>query len=87
MLAMADVILVTEDSANMATEAASTGRPVLFLPMDGGSPKFLRLQADLISRGSARRFAGRLETFPGAPLDETRRAAEAILATLDRRSV
>ncbi len=87
LLAMADVILVTEDSANMATEAASTGRPVLFLPMDGGSPKFLRLQEDLIARGSARRFAGRLEIFPGAPLDETRRAAEAILATLDRRSV
>jgi mitochondrial fission protein ELM1 len=55
--------------------------------MDGGSPKFQRLQEDLISRGSARRFAGRLETFAGAPLDETRRAAEAILATLDRRSV
>jgi mitochondrial fission protein ELM1 len=87
MLAMADVILVTEDSANMATEAASTGRPVLFLPMDGGSPKFQRLQEYLISRGSARRFAGRLETFAGAPLDETRRAAEAIVATLDRRSV
>ena len=87
MLALADIILVTEDSANMATEAASTGRPVLFLPMDGGSPKFLKLQEDLIARGSARRFEGRLDLFPGAPLDETRRAAEAILAALDRRPV
>lgn len=83
MLAAADVVLVTEDSANMATEAASSGRPVLLLPMDGGSAKFERLHQDLIARGAARRFEGRLEIFPGAPFDETARAAEAIAALLD----
>lgn len=82
MLAAADVVLVTEDSANMATEAASTGRPVLLLPMDGGAAKFTRLHEDLIARGAARRFAGRLETFAGAPFDETARAAEAIVRRL-----
>ena len=82
MLAGADVVLVTEDSANMATEAASSGRPVLLLPMDGGSAKFTRLHEDLIARGAARRFEGRLETFPGAPFDETARAAEAIVQRL-----
>ena len=82
MLAEADVVLVTEDSANMATEAASSGRPVMLLPMDGGSAKFTRLHDDLIARGSARWFSGRLESFPGVAFDETGRAAEAIVSRL-----
>lgn len=85
MLAAADVVLVTEDSANMTTEAAATGRPVLILPMDGGSAKFGRLKADLIARGVARAFEGRLDLFTAAPLDETRRAAEAILERVKAR--
>lgn len=87
MLGSADVVLVTEDSANMATEAASSGRPVLLLPMDGGSDKFARLHEDLIARGSARRFAGRLELFPGAAFDETGRAAAVIRDLLERPSL
>ncbi|AWM76956.1 mitochondrial fission ELM1 family protein [Phenylobacterium parvum] len=83
-LAAADVVLVTEDSANMATEAASSGRPVLLLPLDGGSDKFTRLHEDLIARGAARRFEGRLDLFPGAPFDETGRAAAAIVGLLDQ---
>lgn len=83
MLSSADIILVTEDSANMATEAASAGKPVLLLPMDGGSAKFARLHEDLIARGAARRFSGRLDLFPGAPFDETARAAEAIVRQLE----
>ena len=83
LLATADLVLVTEDSANMATEAASSGRPVLLLPMDGGSEKFTRLHDDLIARGSARWFAGRLDTFPGVAFDETSRAAQAVVALLD----
>ena len=85
MLAAADVVLVTEDSANMATEAAATGRPVLVLPMDGGSAKFTRLKADLVARGAARPFEGRLDLFDAQPLDETQRAAEAILEQLKGR--
>jgi mitochondrial fission protein ELM1 len=53
-LAAADAILVTEDSTNMAVEAASTGKPVHILPLPGGSPKFARLHADLRERGAAR---------------------------------
>lgn len=86
MLAAADVVLVTEDSANMATEAAATGRPVLILPMDGGSAKFSRLKADLIARGAARAFEGRLDLFDAVPLDETRLAARAVLDLLEDRS-
>lgn len=85
MLAAADVVLVTEDSANMTTEAAATGRPVLILPMDGGSAKFGRLKADLVERGVARAFEGRLDLFAAAPLEETRRAAEAVLDLVKER--
>lgn len=81
-LAAADAILVTEDSANMATEAAATGTPVYRLDLVGRSPKFARLHEDLERLGAERPFAGRLETWAYTPLAETDRAAEAILARM-----
>jgi mitochondrial fission protein ELM1 len=82
-LHFADHILVTEDSANMAAEAASTGKPVHVLPMVPLKPadKFARLHADLRQRGAARPFDGSLVAWTCAPLAETDRAAR---ATLDR---
>jgi hypothetical protein len=82
MLHAADHVLVTEDSANMAAEAASTGKPVHILPMvsRGGGDKFARLHADLAERGAARPFAGALPTWTYEPLAETDRAARAVLA-------
>ncbi|WP_318240628.1 mitochondrial fission ELM1 family protein [Brevundimonas guildfordensis] len=87
MLDAADHILVTEDSANMATEAASTGKPVHILPMVAKKApgKFTRLHADLQARGAARPFDGALTPWTYAPLDETDRAARAILAALKLR--
>jgi mitochondrial fission protein ELM1 len=78
-LAAADHILVTEDSANMAAEAASTGKPVHVLAMDGGSEKFRRFHAELADLGAARPFSGSLEPWTYAPLRETERAAAEIL--------
>ena len=82
----ADHVLVTEDSANMAAEAASTGKPVHILPMIPLKPagKFARLHADLRARGAARPFDGSLETWTYEPLAETDRAALAVLETLGR---
>ena len=84
MLHFADHILVTEDSANMAAEAASTGKPVHVLPMVALKPpgKFARLQADLTARGAARPFDGRLDTWRYEPLAETERAAQAVLRAM-----
>lgn len=82
-LEAADHILVTADSANMAAEAASTGKPVHILPMPrrGSAGKFDRLHADLAARGATRPFEGRLgETWTYPPLDETDRAAAEVLA-------
>jgi len=80
-LNFADHILVTEDSANMAAEAASTGKPVHILPMMPlkRADKFARLHADLVERGAARPFDGTLEAWSYAPLAETDRAARKVL--------
>ena len=86
-LHFADHILVTEDSANMATEAASTGRPVHILPMVARGPadKFQRLHADLEAMGAARAFDGRLEAWTYPALNETERAARAVLEAMAAR--
>lgn len=78
-LAAADVCLVTEDSTNLAVDAAATGKPVLVLKMDGENRKFARFHAALAARGVSRPFAGRLEHWRYEPLAETDRAAEEIL--------
>ena len=82
----ADHLLVTEDSANMATEAASTGKPVHILPMVPLKPagKFARLHAKLAERGASRPFNGDLTSWAYLPLQETQRAARAVLALLER---
>jgi len=85
-LAAADAILVTEDSTNLATDAAATGRPVHVLAMDGASRKFARFHADLKARGIARRFSGGLETWVYTPLDETERAAAELLRRYEART-
>lgn len=83
----ADHILVTEDSANMAAEAASTGKPVHVLPMVPLKPagKFARLHADLRSRGATRPFDGTLVPWAYERLAETDRAAHAVLEAMRTR--
>lgn len=85
-LEFADHILVTEDSANMAAEAASTGAPVHILPMIPLKPadKFARLHADLRDRGAARPFDGALERWRYTPLAETDRAAREVMKRMGR---
>lgn len=84
-LAAADIILVTEDSTNLATDAATTGKPVHVLAMAGGGRKFERFHEDLRSRGVSRPFDGGLSTWSYAPLDETNRAAAEVLRRYDER--
>jgi len=82
-LAGADYILVTEDSANMATEAASTGKPVFILKMDGQSLKFRLFHEELERHGAARPFGGAFHGWTYEPLAETDRAAKEVLARYD----
>ncbi len=78
LLALADVILVTSDSTNMAVEGASTGKPVYLVDLPGGDSKFARLHADLERRGIARKFTGEIAQWTYEPLNETARIAAII---------
>jgi uncharacterized protein len=78
-LAAADYILVTEDSTNMATEAASTGKPVFVLKMDGSSLKFRMFHEELESQGAARPYGGAFHGWTYEPVKETDRAAREVL--------
>ncbi|WP_293376477.1 mitochondrial fission ELM1 family protein [Phenylobacterium sp.] len=84
-LAAADRVLVTEDSTNLATDAATTGKPVQVLAMAGGGRKFDRFHADLRARGISRPFEGAFDDWAYPPLDETNRAARELLRCFDAR--
>ena len=84
-LAAADYILATEDSTNLATEAAATGKPVFILKMEGESLKFRLFHQDLERLGIARPYGGALYGWTYKPLAETARAAAEVLRRLDER--
>ncbi|NCC21414.1 MAG: hypothetical protein EOM26_03010 [Alphaproteobacteria bacterium] len=83
LLAWADIILVTADSSSMLSEAATTGKPVYLLPLEGGSPKFDRLHENLIRRGALRRFEGKIETWEYEPLGDAQFVANEIANRLN----
>lgn len=85
-LAAADYILVTEDSTNLATDAASTGKPVFVMRMDGDSLKFRLFHEDLEQLGAARPFGGAFHGWTYEPLAETERAADEVLRRYDGRA-
>ncbi|MFD2264851.1 mitochondrial fission ELM1 family protein [Lacibacterium aquatile] len=82
ILAIADHILVTEDSVSMLSEAASTGKPVHILRLEGNPGKFRFFQEALITGRHARYFDGELPHWTAPVLDETQRAAEAVVGLL-----
>jgi mitochondrial fission protein ELM1 len=82
-LAGADYILVTEDSTNLATDAASTGKPVFVMKMDGRSLKLRRFHEDLERVGAARPFGGAFHSWKYEPLAETERAAAEVLRRIE----
>lgn len=60
-LGLADCIIVTSDSVNMATEACISGKPVFIAALPGGSAKFSRFHEALKRGGHARDFDGALD--------------------------
>jgi uncharacterized protein len=75
ILGLADHVIVTGDSVNMVSEAASTGKPVHVVHLQGRSAKFTRFHEALVTAGIARPFTGALDEWTYTPLDETRRIA------------
>ena len=84
-LAMADSIIVTSDSVNMVSEAATTGKPVFTVDLDGGSAKFRRFHETMRAEGITRPFAGTLTHWTYPPLRDTQHAAAEIQRRLTAR--
>ena len=85
LLALADALVVTGDSVNMVSEAASTGKPVHVVALEGGSAKFRRFHDLLRRAGIARAFTGAIERWSYEPPDDTERAAAEIRGRMSRR--
>lgn len=85
LLAHADALVVTGDSVNMVSEAASTGKPLHVVGLEGGSAKFRRFHELFRRAGIARAFTGTIERWTYAPLDDTERAAAEIRQRMSRR--
>jgi mitochondrial fission protein ELM1 len=79
ILALADALLVTSDSANMVGEATATGAPVHIFDPSGGQTNKRAASIDaLIRAGAVRRFRGALESFQYAPIDSSAEIAREI---------
>lgn len=81
----AEMILVTEDSTNMLTEACATGKPVYRLPMSGEPGKFQFLYDALEGRCGVTRYVGQLGGKDYPPLDETAGLARRVWTEYDAR--
>ncbi|MEM6535410.1 MAG: mitochondrial fission ELM1 family protein [Pseudomonadota bacterium] len=81
-LLFSDAAIVTEDSANMLSDAAWHGLPIHMARLEGQSPKFDRLHDSLITRGCAKWFEGSLSTWTYDPLREAGRVADRIISDL-----
>lgn len=79
MLALATHIIVTEESTNMITEAATTGKPVHLLSLAGGNQKFHDFHQSLTEQNITRPLQLPLQEWAYAPLQETDKAATALL--------
>jgi len=85
ILALADAVLVTGDSANMVGEATATGAPVHVFEPSGGDAGKLAQGIDALERlGAVRRFAGRIERFAYEPIDSSRVIAAEIAGRFAR---
>lgn len=81
-LSLADAIVVTEDSVNMVTEAAGTGKPVYVQALPGRSTRLSRFHGLMRERGATRPFEGRLESWSYAPINDTEVVAARIREAL-----
>jgi uncharacterized protein len=76
MLACADVIIATADSVSMVSEAVATSAPVFLARLPGKSSRIGAFMDALVQDGRVRDFAGKLELWDTAPLDDTEWAGQ-----------
>lgn len=78
LLAVADAIVVTEDSVSMTSEAISTGKPVYVARLEGESRRIRRFHEMLVAEGITRPFDGSYATWHYAVPNDTADAAARI---------
>jgi uncharacterized protein len=78
LLALADAIVVTSDSVSMVSEACSTGKPVHIFSFGNEQEKLSKFHQGLMDAGVTRRFAGKIETWPYDPPNDTERIAKVV---------
>lgn len=86
-LGAADAIIATCDSVSMLSEAASTGKPLYVIGLDGGSAKFEAFHTMLRDAGIARPFTGTLEHWTYPPLEDTARVAAEVRRRMRKRGL
>ena len=87
MLALADAMLVTGDSANMVGEATATGAPVHVFEPSGGVDKLARHRcADRPRRGAALERRGSRASLRADQLQRRDRARDPAAASRARRA-
>jgi hypothetical protein len=84
-LGLADAVIVTCDSVSMVSEAASTGKPVYVVELQGGNRKFGDFHAMMQSEGITRPFSGGLEHWEYPEMNDTGVVAEEILRRINLR--
>jgi mitochondrial fission protein ELM1 len=82
ILGLADYLVVTADSVNMVSEAASAGKPVYVATLPGGSAKFDRFHRMMREEGYVREFSGSVAPYSYAPLDDMSAVAARVRALL-----
>jgi mitochondrial fission protein ELM1 len=75
MLALADLIIVTQDSVSMISEAAATAAPVMVAALPGSSRRQGLFLEVMRREGRVRMFEGRFAPWPVTPLNDTPAAA------------
>jgi len=70
----------------MNSEAASTGKPVYVVDLDGGSKKFNEFHALMRQSGHTRPFDGHLSDWQPVRLDDTASVALEVRRRLEARS-
>ena len=78
-------ILVTQDSVSMTSEALSTGKPVMTIPLEGSSRRHTLFHSLLQEQGFTREFDGTLQTWSYPPLNDTLAVAHKILDDLKKQ--
>jgi mitochondrial fission protein ELM1 len=82
MLALADAIIVTADSVSMVSEAVATAAPVFLVRLPGKSSRIGQFMDAMVADRRAKNFAGTLDLWEPAPLDDTPMAGVELRARL-----